>query len=145
MEEVEGYMVDFRDGAFPIDSFIMDYDWWNDGTDCSNTPGNGDNCDFSYDPVMFGPHSFVHKAGSTIPNATTTDAPSLLAHFHKDINMRFSGIRKPRTYSNFDLSNSSGWLLPNTFDVGAGDSNWNSTYANTQNKQHPPARPLTHS
>lgn len=26
MEEVEGYMVQFRDGAFPIDSFIMDYD-----------------------------------------------------------------------------------------------------------------------
>jgi hypothetical protein len=125
MEEVEGYMVDFRDGAFPVDSFIMDYDWWNNPGDCSNTPGQGDNCDFSYDPVMFGPHTFVHKAGSTIPNATTTDAPSLLAHFHKDINMRFSGIRKPRTYSNFDLSNSSGWLLPNSFDVGAGDSNWN--------------------
>ena len=26
MEEVEGYMTKFRDGAFPIDSFIMDYD-----------------------------------------------------------------------------------------------------------------------
>ena len=26
MEEVESYMVQFRDGAFPIDSFIMDYD-----------------------------------------------------------------------------------------------------------------------
>jgi hypothetical protein len=25
MEEVEGYMTQFRDGAFPIDSFIMDY------------------------------------------------------------------------------------------------------------------------
>jgi alpha-glucosidase len=74
---------------------------------------------------MFGPHTFVHPANSTIPNASTTDAPSLLAHFHKDINMRFSGIRKPRTYSNQALSNASGWLLPNSFDVGAGDNNWN--------------------
>lgn len=74
---------------------------------------------------MFGPHSFVHAPGSTVPNATTADAASLLAHFHKDINMRFSGIRKPRTYSNQGLSNSSGWLLPNSFDVGAGDNNWN--------------------
>ena len=74
---------------------------------------------------MFGPHTFVHPSNSTVPNATTTDAPTLLAHFHKDINMRFSGIRKPRTYSNQALSNSSGWLLPNSFDVGAGDNNWN--------------------
>ena len=27
MEEVEGYMVNFRDGAFPIDSCSLDYDW----------------------------------------------------------------------------------------------------------------------
>ena len=123
MEEVESYMVQFRDGAFPIDSFIMDYDWWNNANDCSQS--GGDNCDFNYDPVMFGPHTFVHPANSTIPNASTTDAPSLLAHFHKDINMRFSGIRKPRTYSNQAISNTSGWLLPNSFDVGAGDNNWN--------------------
>ena len=81
--------------------------------------------DFNYDPIMFGPHSFVHHANSTIPNATTTNATDLLAHFHNDLNVRWGGIRKPRTYSNIPLSNSSGWLLPNNFDVGAGDNNWN--------------------
>jgi len=28
MEQVEGNMTAFRDGKFPIDSFIMDYDWY---------------------------------------------------------------------------------------------------------------------
>ena len=28
MAEVEGYMHRFRDGSYPIDSFIMDYDWF---------------------------------------------------------------------------------------------------------------------
>jgi hypothetical protein len=32
MEEVEGNMTRFRDLALPIDSFIMDYDWWLCGT-----------------------------------------------------------------------------------------------------------------
>jgi len=100
--------------SFPI---ISDYDWW-------NTQNNPD-LDFDYDQKMFGPHNFSHPSNSTIPNATTTDAKSLFAHFHNDINMRFGGIRKPRTYNHLALSNSSGWLLPNSFDVGAGDSNWN--------------------
>ena len=156
VEEVEGYMVQFRDGAFPIDSFIMDYDWYVFTAhiicasarssplprarrafcaDCIplrlrpcpgrwNTPQNK-NLDFGYDPTMFGNHSFIHPPGSSIPNATTSGPVELFRHFHRDINMRFGGIRKPRTYSNFNLSNTSGWLLPNSFDVGAGDSNWN--------------------
>ena len=31
MQEVVGNMTKFRDGNYPIDSFIMDYDWWNCG------------------------------------------------------------------------------------------------------------------
>ena len=64
---------------------------------------------------MFGAHSFVHKSGSVVPNASTNGPVELFDHFHKDINMRFSGIRKPRSYSNIALSNASGWLLPNRF------------------------------
>ena len=118
MEEVEGNATAFRDGKFPNDMMIMDYDWW-------NTPANP-NSDFEYDPVMFGKHSFVHPQGSTVPDATTNGPVELFAHFHS-FNMRFCGIRKPRSYSNIALSNSSGWLLPNSFDVGAGDNNWNMT------------------
>ena len=40
--------------------------------------------------------------------------------------MHFGGIRKPRTYSNKDLCQQSGWLLPNASDVGeGGDINFN--------------------
>ena len=46
---------------------------------------------FSYDPIMWGPHTF--------PDGVHTDnAPELFAHFHNDLHMRFGGIRKPRTY-----------------------------------------------
>ena len=38
-----GNMSAFRDGEYPIDSVIMDYDWW-------NTARSHD--DFGYDPVM---------------------------------------------------------------------------------------------
>ena len=79
--------------------------------------------DFGYDPVMFGPHRFVHAPNSTIPNASTTGVVDLLAHFHDALHVRFAGIRKPRTYSNQALSNSSGWLLPDNFTVGAGFNN----------------------
>ena len=74
---------------------------------------------------MFGNLSFVHAPNSTVPNATTHNAPELFAHFHRDINMKFGGIRKPRTYSNKALSNASGWLLPDSWNVGAGGDNWN--------------------
>lgn len=118
MEQVEGNMTAFRDGAFPIDSFVMDYDWW-------NTAENNETLDFSYDQKMFGPHTFVHPPGSTVPDANTSGPAELLAHFHDDLSMRWSGIRKPRTYSNAALSNASGWLLPDSFSVGAGNLNWN--------------------
>ena len=117
MEEVEGNMTAFRDGAYPVSTFIMDYDFW-------NTPENP-NLDFGYDPKMFGNHTFIHAPNSTVPNATTSGPAELFEHFKRDLNMRWAGIRKPRTYSNQALSNASGWLLPDIFSVGAGDYNWN--------------------
>ncbi len=72
---------------------------------------------------MFGPHKFVHAPNSTVPNASTTGPVDLLAHFHDDLRIKFSGIRKPRTYSHHNFSNASGWLLPDSFTVGAGPNN----------------------
>lgn len=86
--------------------------------------------DFGYDPVFFGPHTFVHPPGSSVPNASTTGVVDLLAHFRDALGVRFAGIRKPRTYSNMAFSNASGWLLPNNFSVGAGPENWNMTPGN---------------
>lgn len=94
---------------------------------CRWNTAENPNLDFGYDQKMFGNHSFIHPPNSTIPNATTSGPVELFNHFHKDINMRFGGIRKPRTYSNIPFSNSSGWLLPDSFSVGAGDNNWNMT------------------
>jgi alpha-glucosidase len=79
---------------------------------------------------MFGPHRFIHPPGSTVPNATTTTPKDIFDHFHSALNIKFAGIRKPRTYSHHDLSNSSGWLLPPSFEVGAGPNNWNMTPGN---------------
>ena len=102
-------------------------DWWDQKEVYSDKARN---FDFTYEPVMFGPHSFVHPPGSTIPNANTTGPVDLLAHFHDDLHIKFAGIRKPRTYSNLALSNASGWLLPPSFEVGAGPGNWNMTPGN---------------
>jgi hypothetical protein len=120
MEEVESNMTAARDGEYPWDSFIMDYDWW----DPQEKYDDSKNYDFAYDPVFFGPHTFVHAPGSSVPNVSTTGPVDLLAHFQRDINMKFVGIRKPRTYSNAAFSNASGWLLPPNFEVGAGGNNW---------------------
>jgi hypothetical protein len=85
MEEVEGNMTRMRDGKYPIDSFIMDYDWWK--------TSENKNQDFGYDQQMFGFHSFTHPPGSSIPNATTNGPASLFEHFTKDLSMHWSGIR----------------------------------------------------
>jgi hypothetical protein len=155
----------------------MDYDWWKG--DC----GHGD-CDFDYDPVMFGNHTFIDTGGKKVSTVhaytcalvrsyartyirsyayarmhshfhscainhtlihhtpythelihhftircvllevTTAGPVELFAHFKKDLDMRFGGIRKPRSYSNVALSNTSGWLLPDKDSVGAGGNNW---------------------
>lgn len=46
---------------------------------------------------MFGKNTFVHPPGSAVPNATTSGPVQLFDHFHSGANMRFGGIRKPRT------------------------------------------------
>ncbi len=155
-------MTAFRDGQYPIDSFIMDYDWF--GPEPCGPAGaqGGLNCgDFGYQATFWGNNTF-NDHGKIVH----TDGPAeLLAHFHKDLNMRWSepssqqekgkrerrgkneiggrhfklldmalfhvraGIRKPRSYSNIALSNSSGWLLPDKDSVGAGGNNWNYTVA----------------
>ena len=45
---------------------------------------------------MFGHHDFTHPPNSTIPNATTDGPVELFQHLHRDLNVRFGGIRKPR-------------------------------------------------
>jgi alpha-glucosidase len=117
MQEMEGNGTAFRDGEYPIDLMIADYDWWLD----PSTP----DADFNYRPSWWFNVSFVHPPGSTVPNATCATPADVLAHWHTGLNMAWGGIRKPRTYSNIALANASGWLLPDSFAVGAGGNNFN--------------------
>lgn len=67
-------------------------------------------------------------ANNTYPSGVTAvGAKANLDYFHDRLHMHFGGIRKPRTYSNQNLSAANGWLLPNNFSVGAGGNNWNTS------------------
>eukprot|EP00041_Stephanoeca_diplocostata_P019001 m.402856 g.402856 ORF g.402856 m.402856 type:complete len:276 (+) comp21185_c0_seq4:356-1183(+) len=126
MQEVEGYMHKFREGAYPIDSFIMDYDWFGPKP-CGPDGAQGDgNCgDYGYKGSFWYNQTFVQPDGSKV---VTTLPSQVLSHFHSEpLNMKFAGIRKPRSYSNINFSNTSGWLLPDSDSVGAGGNNWNYT------------------
>lgn len=115
MLEVEGNMTLFRKGEYPIDSFIMDYDWW---------MGKEPDLDFGYAPSFWDNNTYVH-AGMPWSPITCIGAAENLKHFHEDLHMRWGGIRKPRTYSNVDMCKQKGWLLPDSDNVGAGNNNFN--------------------
>ena len=68
---------------------------------------------------MFGEHSFTH-GGTT---HKTSGPKELFDYFHNVLNMKWAGIRKPRSYSNVQLSNASGWMLAADTNVGAGGNN----------------------
>jgi len=135
MQEVQTNMSRFRNEMYPIDSFIMDYDWFGPDACDGSAPLN---CgDFGYKPDFWGNETFTYN-GQTYQ---TSGPAELLNFFHSVMNFRWAGIRKPRTYSNIDFCNSSGWLLPDNYSVGAGDNNWNYSNADfrawyTQNHLH---------
>ena len=129
MAQVEGYMHEFRQRKLPIDSFIMDYDWF--GPEPCGVPSDkhaqgGCNCgDYGYRRGWWDNVSFVQPDGNTTVHCATP--ADVLSHFKAPpLRMHFGAIRKPRTYSNLRLSQANGWLLPNASDVGeGGDVNWN--------------------
>lgn len=128
-------MHEFRDRKLPIDSFIMDYDWFGPApcgaANGSSSPADPDglqghyNCgDSGYRDGWWNDVSFKQADGSEVTCATAKD---VFDHFHSEpLNMHFGGIRKPRTYSNKNMTGTKGWLLPLTSDVGeGGDINFN--------------------
>jgi alpha-glucosidase len=148
MGQVESYMHEFRRRRLPIDSFIMDYDWFGpdpcpangsttrsgDGPDAVDAgadappappPQGGCNCgDFGYRRGWWNNVSFAQPDGTV----ARCDAPAdVFAHFASPpLSLHFGAIRKPRTYSNKALCEANGWLLPNASDVGeGGDINFN--------------------
>lgn len=77
-----------------------------------------------YRPEWWYNQSFTVN-GKTITTKMPADIISNV--FGQALNVRWAGIRKPRTYSNVAFCNASGWLLPDSDSVGAGGNNWNYT------------------
>jgi len=87
----------FRTGNFPIDAFIVDFEWYSNTSDY-DLPADG--YDWFND---FGWH-----------NETFPDPVQQLVQYKEDYHVRFAGIRKPR-YGNSDVlkfAKSKGWILP---------------------------------
>ena len=86
---IEQTLHEFRDGGFPLDAFISDYGWF---TDVPNSPQQDD---FGYN------------------SATFPDPTAQLASYHRDLHVKFGGIRKPRIANGSMLAavNASGFLL----------------------------------
>ena len=117
LQEVEGYMQQFRNGSYPIDSFIMDYDWFGStqslGCMCGTDGENGAlaSGDFGYKGKIWANQSFASIASKGGKRVFCKGPADVLAHFHDDLDMKFGAIRKPRSYSNLNLSCEHGWAL----------------------------------
>ena len=101
---------------------VLSCDW--SGSSCL-VPQGKDNCgDYGYRRNFWALQSFKQPDGRTVHTKT---AAEVFDHFHSPpLHMHFGGIRKPRTYSNKNLSSANGWLLPPASDVGEGpDRNYN--------------------
>jgi len=104
MEQVIGNMTLFRENKLPIDSFIMDYDWWSceDNKFGPHTCGINSTQDFEYDSNMWGRTQIFYQGGGW-PKVETSNATDILRYMHGGIGsdddphtlrMRFSGSRK---------------------------------------------------
>jgi hypothetical protein len=94
--DIESKLEQFRNGSFPIDAFISDFEWFTKANDYGLPPkGAADYTDFGYNPVTF------------------PDPKVQLDKYH-GMGFKFGGIRKPRL-GNTELLNyarQNGWLVP---------------------------------
>eukprot|EP00429_Kryptoperidinium_foliaceum_P020597 CAMPEP_0176048522 /NCGR_PEP_ID=MMETSP0120_2-20121206/24104_1 /TAXON_ID=160619 /ORGANISM="Kryptoperidinium foliaceum, Strain CCMP 1326" /LENGTH=755 /DNA_ID=CAMNT_0017381941 /DNA_START=84 /DNA_END=2351 /DNA_ORIENTATION=+ len=100
---VEEQIQKFRDGKYPIDYIILDFEWFMHETDYAYNPeGKPYYTDFGYNPKLF-------------------DEPAAqLATYQNDFHIRFGGIRKPRIGNSGMLTDlrAKGWILPNGEPAG---------------------------
>lgn len=76
---IDNVLNDFRDGGYPLDAFICDFEWYTPEPDYKLPPkGSPSFQDFTYNNITF-------------------PAPvQQLQQYHTDLHVRFGGIRKPR-------------------------------------------------
>ena len=76
---IAGMLNSFRNGSYPIDAFISDFEWFTIEPDYSLPPqGTPTYTDFGYNNVTF-------------PSPVAQ-----LTQYHDELNFKFGGIRKPR-------------------------------------------------
>eukprot|EP00665_Eupelagonemidae_sp_cell47_P009202 gene9202-1302_t len=93
---IDDVLKTFRNGSFPADAFISDFEWFTDRNDY----GIGAGGDASYHDFGWNPTNFPSPKEQ-------------LAEYHK-MGFRFGGIRKPRLGGKADLDEvkAHGWTLP---------------------------------
>eukprot|EP00056_Hartaetosiga_gracilis_P010544 m.156347 g.156347 ORF g.156347 m.156347 type:complete len:842 (+) comp13338_c0_seq2:110-2635(+) len=93
---IKDILMQFRDGNFPIDAFISDFEWYTPEPDY-NLPDSGSPTfeDFSYNNITF------------------PDPKNELQEYRKQLNFRFGGIRKPRLGNSelLVMAKNKGWLI----------------------------------
>jgi alpha-glucosidase len=111
---ISSILTQFRSGAFPIDAFVTDFEWYTTTPDYElPVTGSPSFVDFKYNSVLF-------------PSPV-----SQLNDYHNNFKVRFGGIRKPRL-GNSDLLatvKNKGWLLPNARDLNYSKPEVRSWYA----------------
>ena len=86
----------FRQGRFPVDAFIIDFEWYTTRPDYNvRTEGEPDFADFGWNPRLF------------------PDPPTQIADFARQ-GLHLVGIRKPRlgNSENLKMARAKGWILP---------------------------------
>lgn len=76
---IERVLHSFRDSAYPIDAFLVDFEWFTNTSDYTSTPlGLANYHDFGYNPLTF------------------PDPAAQLSEYASALHVRMGGIRKPR-------------------------------------------------
>jgi len=117
-EFIESTLSTFRSEQFPLDAFIVDFEWYTQHNDYKlATLGESDFSDFGFNPVTF------------------PDPAAQLKTYRAKYHVRFSGIRKPRLGNTglLEQARASGWLLPGGEHEGTYPFDFESVYAYGRN------------
>jgi len=95
--DIEETLTKFRGGRFPADSFIVDFEWFANGSDYDFKPeGSDEYQDFGYNNVTF------------------SEPRKQLLDYKERLGFRMGGIRKPRLGNSIVLkkAQTAGWMAP---------------------------------
>jgi len=111
---IEDVLRHMRDGQFPIDYVIIDFEWFASETDYAfSPPGKSTYDDFGWNPKLF-------------------DEPrQQLKDYRENYNIKMAGIRKPRIGNTETLNEirPKGWILPTGEPGGSYPPSWDGSYA----------------